>query len=131
MPTPVQVRAEGTADNASISVSWEWSCQGVLDLVRVHYQPEGGSLMMFPVDNTTATSATLSNLQCSTKYTIWVYVEGGSNKTGKMSAHTMSFLPARGMYVLDNLSYSDCYCSLNSYTAPPQPLSLLLMSLLS
>ena len=75
--------------------------------------------MMYTVGNTTATSATLSNLQCSTKYTIWVHVESGSNKTGKMSAHTMSFLPARGMYVLDNLSYSDCYCSLNSYTVPP------------
>ena len=37
------VRAEATADNTSIRVSWQWSCQGVLDLVRVDYQPEGGS----------------------------------------------------------------------------------------
>ena len=47
LPAPVRVRAEATADNTSIRVSWEWSCQGVLDLVRVHYQPEGGSLTMY------------------------------------------------------------------------------------
>ena len=30
-------------------------------------------MMMYTVDNTTATSATLSNLQCNTEYTILVY----------------------------------------------------------
>ena len=57
-------------------VSWEWPCQGLplcVDLVRVDYQPEGGSLMMYTIDNTTATSGTLPNLQCNTEYTIWVY----------------------------------------------------------
>ena len=45
---PFGVRAEATADNTSIRVSWEWSPQGVLmcvDLVRVGYLPEGGSLV--------------------------------------------------------------------------------------
>ena len=64
-----RVRAEVTADNTSIRVSWQWSCQGVLDLVRVDYQPEGGSLMMYTVDITAATSATLTNIQCNTIYT--------------------------------------------------------------
>ena len=36
------MRAEATADNTSIRVSWQWSCQGLLDFFRVHYQPEGG-----------------------------------------------------------------------------------------
>ena len=63
------VRAEVTADNTSIRVSWQWSCQGVLDLVRVDYQPEGGSPMMYTVDITAATSVTLTNLQCNTIYT--------------------------------------------------------------
>ena len=79
-------------------VSWEWSRQGVLmcvDLVRVNYRPEGGSLMMYTVSNTTATSATLSNLQCNTEYTISVYASGG--QTGKTSVHRMVYLPARGM----------------------------------
>ena len=30
IPAPVGVRAEVTAGNRSIRVSWEWSCQGVL-----------------------------------------------------------------------------------------------------
>ena len=59
-----------TADHTTIRVSWQWSCQGVLELVRVHYQPEGGSLMMYTVGNTTATSTILPNLQCNTIYTV-------------------------------------------------------------
>ena len=89
--------AEATADSTSIKVSWEWSCQyqGVLDLVRVHYQPEGGSLMMHTVDSTTATSATLPNLQCNTKYNIWVHASGGLNNS--RSLPRMVNLPARGI----------------------------------
>jgi len=95
LPTPVGVRAEVTADNTSIRVSWQWSCQGVLNLVRVDYQPEGGSEIMYTVDNTTATSATLSNLPCNTEYTIWVHVRGSQiNRTG---ASKKVYLPARGL----------------------------------
>jgi len=53
--------------------------------------------MMYAVDNATATSATLSNLQCNTQYTISVYVEGG--RTGKRSVMRVVFLPARGITV--------------------------------
>ena len=98
LPAPVRVRAEATADNTSIRVSWEWSCQGVLDLVRVHYQPEGGSLTMYTVDNTTVTSATLPNLKCNTKCSIWVHARGGQINTTSVSR--MVFLPARGMYTI-------------------------------
>ena len=69
-----------------------------VDLVRVHYQPEGGSLMMYTVDNTTATSATLPNLQCNTKYTIWVHASGGLN--GATSDPIRTSLPARGRHFL-------------------------------
>ena len=104
IPAPVRVRAEVTADNTSIRVSWQWeSRQSLLmcvDLVRVHYQPEGGSLMMYTVGNTTTvTSATLPNLWCNTNYTIWVYVESGSNQTGNTSNPLRVSLPARGMYI--------------------------------
>ena len=72
-----------------------------VDLVRVHYQHEGGSEMMYTVNNTTATSATLPNLQCNTEYTIWVHVSGDLNNGGRMSGtrsvSRMVFLPARGM----------------------------------
>ena len=107
IPAPVGVRAEATAGNRSIIVSWEWSRQGVLmcvDLVRVHYQPEGGSLMMHTVDNTTATSATLPNLQCNTKYTIWVHARGG--RINRTNTPRMVSLPARGMCMLFTPSYS-------------------------
>ena len=105
---PFIVRAEVTADNTSISVSWEWSPQGVpmcVELVRVDYQPKGGSLMMRAVGSTATTSATLPNLQCNTKYTIWVHARGGPyiNTT---SVPRMVSLPARGMYLLCKPSYS-------------------------
>ena len=101
VPGPFIVRAEATADNTSIRVSWQWSPQAMprcVDLVRVHYQPEGGSLMMYTVDNTTATSATLPNLQCNTKYTIWVCAKG--SQINKTSTPRMVSLSAKGMYIL-------------------------------
>ena len=67
----------------------------MLELIRVDYRSEGGSLMMYTVGNTTATSATLSNLQCNTKYTVWVHVRG--SQINKTSASRMVSLPARGI----------------------------------
>ena len=116
IPAPVGVRAEVTAGNRSIRVSWEWSPQGVpmcVDLVRVDYQLEGGSLMMHTVDNTTATSTTLPNLQCNTKYTIWVHARGG--QINRTNTSRMISLPARGMCMLFTPSYSLNYCSLQHY----------------
>ena len=97
IPAPVGVRAEATADNTSIRVSWKWSSQGVpmcTDLVTIHYQPEGGPVMMYTV-NTTATSVTLPNLRCNTEYTIWVHARGGLNDT--RSSFILASLPARGV----------------------------------
>ena len=77
-----------------------------VNLVRVDYRPEGGSLMMYTVDNTTATSVTLPNLKCSTKYTILVYVVDGSHMTGNTSAPRMVFLAARGTYIVYVIFYT-------------------------
>ena len=119
-PGPFGVRAEVTADNTSIRVSWEWSCQGVLDLVRVHYQPEGGSLMMYTVNDTTATSAILPNLQCNTQYTFWVYASGGLYNSSSLPR--MVNLPARGMFMFYNLSYMQLLHLYHCITpAPPTP----------
>ena len=123
IPDPVGVRAEVTAHNTSIRVTCQWSSQGVpmyVDLVRVHYQPEGGSLMMYTVDNTTATSATLPNLQCNTKYTIWVHARGG--QIDKTSIAIVVSLPARGtslhdyayVYFSHRVYYSLYYCTTHS-----------------
>ena len=104
---PFIVSTEVTAENTSIKVSWEWSCQGVpmdINHVRVHYQPEGGSLMNYTVGSTTATSATLFNLQCNTEYTVWVQARGG--QINRANTPRMVSLPARGMYKLFTFSYS-------------------------
>ena len=101
---PFIVSTEVTADNTSIKVSWEWSCQGVPNRVRVHYQPERGSLMMYTVGSTTATSATLFNLQCNTEYTVWVQARGG--QINRANTPRMVSLPARGMYMLFTPLYS-------------------------
>ena len=100
IPVPFGVRAEVTADNTSIRVSWEWSCQGELDNVTVHYQPEGGSLTMRTVAGNTGpvTSTTLPNLDCNTEYTIWVHASDGLNNS--RSLPRMVNLPARGMFML-------------------------------
>ena len=122
IPAPVGVRAEATADNTSIRVSWEWSRQGVLicvDLVRVHYQSEGGSLMMYTVSNTTATSATLLNLQCNTKYTVWVSVESGSYMIGNTSAPRKVSLATRGknvVYMTIHMIYNTLHYSSPSHS---------------
>ena len=129
IPAPVGVRAEVTADNTSIRVSWEWSRQGVLmciDVVRVLYQPEGGSQMMYTVSNTTATSATLPNLQCNTKYTIWVHARG--SQINRTSTPRIVSLPARGMYMLQCI-FIEFIVVCNATSLQPHPLSL--MSLLS
>ena len=119
--------AEATADNTSIQVFWEWPRQSVLlcfDSVRVDYQPEGGSLMMYTVDSAIATSATLSNLPCNTQYTITVVAVGG--RTGTRRLTTVVSLPARGIvaqlftYVLSLLTH---------HVLPLQPLLLPLRSL--
>jgi len=68
-----------------------------LDSVRVDYQPEGGSLMMYTVDSVTATSANLSNLQCNTQYFISVYAHG--NRSGSRSITRVVLLPTRGIYL--------------------------------
>ena len=107
VPGPFIVRAEVTADNTSIRVSWEWSCQGIpmyINLVRVDYQSKGGSLMMHAVGSTRATNATLPNLQCDKEYIVKVYAEGG--QMNRTSTPRMVSLPARGMYMLHSPSSS-------------------------
>ena len=79
--------------------------------------------MMYTVSNTTATSATLPNLQCNTEYTIWVYARGGLNDT--RSDPRMVTLPIRGVYIHEMKEFVSVI--LIDYT-PLQPLRLPLMS---
>ena len=124
----VGVSAAVTSDNTSVRLSWGWeSHQGlsmcIVDLVQVHYQPKGGSVMMYTVGNTTATtSATLLNLPCNTEYIIWVYGSGARGHINGRSAPIMVSLPARGMYTLCRLYLTDLTVPLYHTTpAPPTP----------
>ena len=65
--------------------------------------------MMYTVNNKTATSATLPNLQCNTKYTIWVDVASGSHMTSNMSAPRVVSLAARGTYIVYVTFYTVYY----------------------
>ena len=77
--------------------------------------------MMYTVSNISATSATLSNLQCNTNYTIWVYASGG--QTGKRSVSRMVFLPPRGKPSFVHAVNFHCNLSYKLITtlAPPTP----------
>ena len=123
VPGPFIVRAEVTADNTSIKVSWKWLCQGMpmhINLVRVDYQPEGGSLMMHTVGSTTATSATLPNLQCNTKYIIWVRAKG--SQINRTSSPRMVSLSARGRHMSRCIFIQFIVvCNTTSPPAPPTP----------
>ena len=76
--------------------------------------------MMHTVGNTTATSATLPNLQCNTKYTIWVYAKGG--QINRTSTPRMVSLPAKGMYMSPCIFIQfTVVCNATSPPAPPSP----------
>ena len=78
--------------------------------------------MMYTVSSATATSATLPNLQCNIKYTIWVDATG--RRTGKTSVTGMVSLPARGICTCSvtlhtmNYRYNLYHCTT---PAPPTP----------
>ena len=96
-----------------------------VNVVRVHYQPKGGSLMVYMAGSaTTVTSATLPNLQCDTQYTIWINASGGQTKQSSDVSKMVYYLPARGKlsfvhavnFIVINLSYR-----LNILLPPPAP----------
>ena len=75
---------------------------------------------MYTVGNTTATSATLPNLHCNTKYTIWVQARG--SQINRISTPRMVSLPARGMYMLQCIFIQFIIvCNTTSPSAPPTP----------
>ena len=91
---PIEVRAEVTADSTSIRVSWKWSCQGVLDLVRVDWERLSDDVHSGQYNSN---QCHLANLQCNTKYIIWVYARDG--QINRTSAPRMVSLLARGMHM--------------------------------
>ena len=60
------------------------------------YRPEGGEESFLQLSDPAATEATLTDLQCSTSYTISVHTSSGSTDT--RSARRTVTVPTRGNY---------------------------------
>ena len=91
------MRAEVTADNTSIRVSWQWSCRGELDIVMVDYQPEGGDEASLQLSDPAATEATLTGLKNNRCYTITVVATAGEHR--RESVARTVYLPLQGIQI--------------------------------
>ena len=87
------------ANVSSVRVAWQWTTSGptpyCFNTTRVTYRPEGGGESSLQLSDPAATEATLTDLQCSTSYTISVHTSSGS--TDIRSAPRTVLLPARGI----------------------------------
>ena len=96
-PTPTGVTAQFT-NTSSVRVAWQWTSPGpaldCFNTTTVTYRPEGGSESFLQLSDPTATEATLTDLHCSTSYTISIHTSSGSTDT--RSAPSTVSLPARG-----------------------------------
>ena len=98
-PTPSEVT--GLVTNVStVRVTWQWTSSDpapyCFNTTSVISRPEGGEESFLQLSDPAATEATLTDLQCSTNYSISVHTSSGSTDT--RSAHRTVALPARGNY---------------------------------
>ena len=109
-PTPTEVTVQVTSVS-SVRVTWQWISSGptpyCFNTTTVTYRPEGGSESSLQLSDTAATEATLTDLQCSTSYTISVHTNSGSTDT-RSAPRTVS-LPARGIYTIQVYSDTSIY----------------------
>ena len=79
-PTPTEVTAQ-VINASSIRVTWQWTGSGpapdCFDTTSVTSRSEGGDESSLQLSDPAATEATLSNLQCSTNYTVTVVATAG------------------------------------------------------
>ena len=97
-PTPTEVTVQVTSVS-SVRVTWQWISSGpapsCFNTTYVTYRREGGGESSLQLSDPAATEATLTDLQCSTNYTISVHTSSGS--TDIRSAPRTVLLPARGI----------------------------------
>ena len=78
-PTPTEVTAAST-----VRVTWQWmssdQAPNCFNTTTVTYHPEGGGELSLQLSNPAATEATLTDLQCSTNYTISVVAAAGEHR---------------------------------------------------
>ena len=97
-PTPTEVTALVT-NVSTVRVTWQWTSSDpapdCFNTTSVTYHPEGGSELSLQLSDPAATEATLTDLQCSTSYTITVHTSSGSTDT--RSTPRIVSVPERGI----------------------------------
>ena len=97
-PTPSEVTALVT-NVSTVGVTWQWTSSGsapdCFNTTTVIYYPDGRDELFLQLSDPAATEATLTDLQCSTNYTITVHTSSGSTDT--RSERRIVSLPARGI----------------------------------
>ena len=97
-PTPSEVTAVVT-NVSTVRVTWQWTSSGsgpdCFNTTTVIYYPDGRDESFLQLSDPAATEATLTDLQCSTNYTITVHTSSGSTDT--RSARRIVSLPAGGI----------------------------------
>ena len=71
-------------NGSSIMVAWQWTSSGpaprCLDTTTVTYRPEGGSESSLQLNDPAENWTILTDLQCSTNYTITVVATAGGHR---------------------------------------------------
>ena len=97
-PTPTEVTALVT-NVSTVRVTWQWTSSDpppyCFNTTSVIYHPEGGVESSRQLSDPAATEATLTDLQCSTSYTITVHTSSGSTDT--RSTPRIVSVPERGI----------------------------------
>ena len=82
-PAPTEVTT-WFVSASSVRVTWKWTSSGpapdCFNTTTVTYHPEGGDESSLQLSDPAATEATLTNLQCSTNYTITVIATAGEHR---------------------------------------------------
>ena len=96
-PIPTEVTAEVT-NVSTVRVAWQWTSShpapDCFNDTYVTYRPEGGEESFLQLSDPAATESTLTDLQCSTSYTI--SIRSSSVSTDMRSTPKTVSLPARG-----------------------------------
>jgi len=97
-PIPTGVTAESTS-TSSVTVTWQWTSSGpgpdCFNTTTVTYHPEGGGESSLQLSDPAANKTTLTDLQCSTSYTITVVATAGVHRR----EGAMQGIPAWKFYV--------------------------------
>ena len=82
-PTPTEVTAQ-VINASSVRVAWQWTSSGPAPdcfiTTTVTYHPEGGGESSLQLSDPAANETTLTDLQCSSNYTITVVATSGAHR---------------------------------------------------